>query len=71
VLNNGPKVTSLKTDEANIFIHKYRSKDAEREIDWTLDFWNDKRKAIPTKNPNKCKKCEYFEKCVTSMIENE
>jgi hypothetical protein len=52
VIYNGSKETSIKAEEAKIFIHKYRSKDAEREIDWSLDFWYNEIKDIPTKNQN-------------------
>ena len=37
-----------------------------KDLDWALNFWKGERKAIPTKNPKKCKKCQFMDKCSSS-----
>jgi CRISPR/Cas system-associated exonuclease Cas4 (RecB family) len=34
-----------------------------QDLDWALDFWLNKRHAIPTKNQAKCRACEYSGMC--------
>lgn len=67
VLKNYPKENRLEVDGVNVYIYPYHPEDAEKDIDWALDFGKGVREAIPTKNPNKCKKCEYSEDCSASL----
>jgi hypothetical protein len=60
---NGLKEGILELDNARIFLCKFNRGDAEKDLDWALKFWKKEREAIPTQNPNKCKTCEYLEKC--------
>jgi hypothetical protein len=60
---NGPQEGILNLDDAKVFLHKYVHEDAEKDINWALKFWKREREAIPSQNLNKCKVCEYFEKC--------
>jgi len=63
VLTNGPKESRLNVGPAHIYVYPYRSHDAERDIDWALEYWRSNREAIPTRNPNKCRSCEYRNSC--------
>jgi hypothetical protein len=38
-----------------------------KDLDWALDFWTNTRPAIPTKNPAKCRVCEYSQMCKSSL----
>jgi len=60
---NGPREGILELDNARVFFCKYNQGDAEKNLNWAVKFWKKERQAIPTTNPNKCKTCEYFEKC--------
>lgn len=60
---NGPREAVLELDNARVFLCKYNQEDAERDLKWAVKFWKQEREAIPTQNTNKCKACEYFEKC--------
>jgi CRISPR/Cas system-associated exonuclease Cas4 (RecB family) len=60
---NGPKEGILELKNARVFLRKYNHGDAEKDLNWAVKFWKQEREAIPTQNPNKCKTCEYFEKC--------
>ena len=48
---------------AKIYINKYNRLCAEMDLNWALEYWMGKREAKPTNNHQKCKKCEYFDKC--------
>jgi hypothetical protein len=60
---NGPKESILELDNARVFLVKYNHGDAEKDLNWAVKFWKHEREAIATQNPNKCKTCEYLEKC--------
>jgi PD-(D/E)XK nuclease superfamily len=64
---NGPKEGILELDNARVFLVKYNHGDAEKDLNWAIKFWKQEREAIPTQNPNKCKTCEYFEKCQVEL----
>lgn len=40
-------------------IFKYDRERAKRELDFSLDYWLGKRRAMPTKNYRKCERCLY------------
>ena len=67
VIKNGPKEAILKTENARIYYNKFNEKEAENDLDWAIEFWKINREAIPTGNPNKCRSCEYGEKCSASL----
>jgi len=46
-----------------VFPCKYNHEEAEKDLNWASKFWKKEGEAIPTQNPNKCKTCEYNEKC--------
>jgi len=67
VNENGPNEATLKIDGANVYIYEYHQIDAERDIDWALDYWRGTREAFPADNSSKCRNCEYRDKCFKSI----
>ena len=63
VLMNGTKEAVLNLKDVAIHIHKFNHENAEKDLDWAIDFWNKSREAILTTNQNKCKSCEYNKEC--------
>lgn len=57
------QIVILKLEEARIYVNRFDLVEAEKDLDWALDFWVGRREAMPTRNPNKCKSCEYLSKC--------
>ncbi|KPK23308.1 MAG: hypothetical protein AMJ70_03840 [Dehalococcoidia bacterium SG8_51_3] len=53
--------------EAKAFIYPFDKQKIIGDLDWALDFWLNKRSAIPTKNPAKCRACEYSQMCKASL----
>ena len=60
---NGPKEGVFDLANARVFFCKYNQGDAEKDLKWAVKFWRQEREAVATQNPNKCKTCEYHEKC--------
>jgi CRISPR/Cas system-associated exonuclease Cas4 (RecB family) len=67
VLNKGPKECVLNIENARIHLHRFIHTDAEKDLDWAIDYWKSSREAVPTSNPNKCKSCEYRMECERSV----
>jgi hypothetical protein len=67
IIANGPKEARLEEGGANIYIYPYNPDDANRNIDWALDYWRKTREAVPTRNPYKCRSCEYKAECPSSL----
>jgi|Deesub1362B_J571_1020462.scaffolds.fasta_scaffold00217_33 CRISPR/Cas system-associated exonuclease Cas4 (RecB family) len=42
---------------------KYCREDALEDIRWAGDYWLMRREAVPTKNPSKCRVCEFERMC--------
>jgi len=47
--------------------YDYDSELAVANIEWALEYWKGNRDAIPTRNPNKCRSCEYSKECPSSL----
>ncbi len=61
----------LKDAPDNMLDYNYRSyklnlDESRKELDKALNFWKGEREAIATKNPKKCKKCQFIDKCSSS-----
>jgi hypothetical protein len=63
VVANRSEIGSHLVEGAKIYINKYNRLCAEMDLNWALEYWMGKREAKPTNNHQKCKKCEYFDKC--------
>ena len=63
IMENGPKEAVLTTENARIYFNKFNQTEAEQDLDWAIEFWKKQREATPTRNPNKCKSCEYNAEC--------
>lgn len=53
--------------EAKAFIYPFSKEKIVKDLDWALDFWLNKRKAMPTQNQAKCHACEYSSMCNSSL----
>ena len=65
IRKNGLKKAILTTEKAVIYLDKFDPQEAESSLDWAIQFWKNKREAIPTSNTNKCRTCEYHIECKT------
>lgn len=63
IMDNGFKEAIINLGNATIFLHKFNHIEAEKAVDWALEFWQNKRKALPTDNVFKCRSCEYIREC--------
>jgi len=64
-----PDKTDFSCDkgEAIAFTYPFDEEKIIGNLDWALEFWLNKRQAIPTKNPAKCRVCEYSQMCKHSL----
>lgn len=63
---NEPREGVLKLEGACAYVNRFELGEAERDLDWALSFWTKRREAVPTRNPNKCRSCEYAQKCAAA-----
>ena len=63
VMKNGPKEAELNIKNAAIHVCKFVLEEAEKDLDWAIEFWKNTREPISISNPNKCKNCEYKTEC--------
>ena len=63
IFKKGFEESILSTDDTVIHFCKFHSSEAKESLQWAIEFWKQKRDAIPTTNPNKCLKCEYQTRC--------
>lgn len=63
VLKNGLEAGIFTTGKTKIFISNFNQTEAERDLDWAIEFWKKQREPIPTRNSNKCRACEYKIQC--------
>lgn len=67
VYENGPKETELNVQNTVIYLQKFNEEEAERDLDWAIEFWKNTRDATMTSNPNKCRNCEHRVECSKSI----
>jgi ribosomal protein S16 len=60
---NGPKEAVLNIERGAVHFHKFNKADAEKDLDWAIEFWKKTREPIMTSNPNKCRSCVYRVEC--------
>jgi len=63
VMKNGLKAAILPIENAVVFLNKFDEREAEASLDWAIQFWKGEREAISTSNHNKCRVCEYEDRC--------
>lgn len=51
----------------SIFCFPYSRDDALEALKWAKSYWLGDRDAVPTRNPKKCKLCEYAENCTICL----
>jgi CRISPR/Cas system-associated exonuclease Cas4 (RecB family) len=57
----------LRTGQAKVFMESFDQRSFIMQLDWALEFWKQSREAVPTRNPQKCKVCEFREMCEFSL----
>ena len=50
-------------DSITGYLYKFDMTEAQRDLEWALKFWREKRSAQRTDNKNKCRSCEFYNKC--------
>ena len=63
IFKEGFEESILSTDDTLIHLCKFHLSEAQENLRWAIQFWKQKREAIPTTNLNKCAKCEYQTQC--------
>lgn len=63
VLKGGLKEATHSVDGAKVYVCKFNRANTGKNLDWAVEFWRKSREAEPTKNQNKCVRCEYQAKC--------
>jgi hypothetical protein len=53
--------------ESIMYTYEFEKQDILKDLDWAVDFWQDKRDAIPTKVKAKCKVCQHKGLCEFSL----
>ena len=53
--------------DTKAFTYPFEKEKIIGDLDWALAFWLNKRSAVPTKNPAKCRVCEYSQMCKSSL----
>jgi len=52
-----------------LFTIRYDRGDAEKDVLWAQGYWLHRRHPVPTKQPAKCRACEYRRTCGSSLAE--
>jgi len=63
VIRNGAKEAVHSIGDATVYCNKFNRVNVEKDLAWALEFWKKSRQAEPTRNQNKCARCEYQAKC--------
>lgn len=63
IIKNGPKEAVHSIENGKIYLNKFSVSNAERDLEWALEFWKKSREAKPANNPNKCARCVYQTEC--------
>jgi len=61
---NSPELRLLVDPVERDFL--FEEKKATEDLAWALEYWNGARNAIPTKNPQKCRVCQFRAACPDS-----
>lgn len=54
-----PRLRLNRSVELTLGVFKYNPNKTRKELDFLIDYWLGRRRAIPTRNPNKCATCLY------------
>lgn len=49
--------------DVKAYMHKFHGEQAEKHVDWALEYWTNKREACYTEQIGKCHSCEYKQEC--------
>ncbi len=53
----------LEFNQIIVYIHKFEPSQAEKDLDWAIEYWKGERSATLTDNKNKCLNCEHKQNC--------
>jgi CRISPR/Cas system-associated exonuclease Cas4 (RecB family) len=57
----------VRTKDFGVLEVRYDRDSVTKKCLWAIDYWLKKREPIPTKNPAKCRACEYRPVCNFSL----
>lgn len=57
------EINSKSYGDVKAYIHKFNGEKAEKNVDWALEYWANKREACCTEEIGKCHSCEYNQEC--------
>lgn len=68
---NGLSQSVYKCDKGECisFTYPFDRVKVIKDLDWAIDFWLDKREAVPTRVQAKCRACAYKNLCGSSLIQ--
>ncbi|MBD3254168.1 MAG: hypothetical protein GF383_03705 [Candidatus Lokiarchaeota archaeon] len=49
--------------EIKAYLHKFDSDEAQKHIDWAIEYWKGDREVCCTESKTKCTNCEYKQEC--------
>jgi hypothetical protein len=64
IRENGLQEATLSVGGGHVYMYEFDIAEARRDVDWALGYWRGQREAQAADNPNKCRSCEYRDKCV-------
>jgi len=62
--------SSLTYGDVEVYIFAFKLEQAQKDLDYAIEYWYEKRTPMPSDNINKCRSCEFKEKCELSLIKN-
>jgi CRISPR/Cas system-associated exonuclease Cas4 (RecB family) len=63
VLSGNANTYKCDLGEAMISVFRFDKQKAISDLEWASDYWLGKREAIPSRNPAKCRACQYRGLC--------
>jgi CRISPR/Cas system-associated exonuclease Cas4 (RecB family) len=70
IVEKGAEESILEIENTQVYLSKYDVNKVTYELDWATKYWKQEREAIPTNNPNKCRRCEYNNRCENSLTKD-
>lgn len=67
IIERGVEEPIVDIENTQVYLSKYDVNKVSNELEWATKYWKQEREAIPTNNPNKCRRCEYNNRCENSL----
>lgn len=55
--------STITYDSCDVYLYSFKAEKAQQDLEYVITYWKQEREPIPTDNPNKCKSCEFADKC--------